>query len=754
MQERTDGNSAVQRLQTALQYLFGCAILLTHFISTVLAQPPATADATAADTTVTFGGALSYPPFHFVNNRDVADGFDVSIFNRIAQINGWRTEYRFDDWQTIQQALLTESDGESVDIVPMFVSAERQALYLFSNPIHVEYHLLFGPATANTYPSLSALSSERIAAEGGAYATAELLKLNPDITIVNTSSEAEALMLVANGLADVALLPSEIGRYNLRTLRLEQLAALSPPLLPVTYAFAINPTRPELLAAANAGIDQLQRLGELESLRNRWLYAEPVSMRERALMIVSWTIPLVLVLAIAAFFVVRFYRLQLEDVRSNMREKIRQLTTEPDRSAAPDTSLTGLPDRKLQMQQLDYEITLAKHQRLKRAYAVFNLLNLEALQDAFDDEAGDELVRQFAAAIPVDWAEYGAHISPGMFGFIVKDAANAEQQMNSLLVQCSQPVMIRDLSIHPHLCAGLAVYPDHAISATDLLHKAKMAMNQAKRSGAHILPWSPEMKPDPRRIQVISDLRHALAQRQLQWAVQPQFSVATGRVAGAELLARWNHPIHGWLPPCDFITWAEEAGLISQISDQLIEETTALFELMSSHSEPFYLSINLSANDLANDALVESLIHKVRAKKTNCLTVEVTETALMVNKKAALQNIDRLKQAGFRVALDDYGTGYASMEYLHSFNFDEIKIDRLFINGMTSIERNRKLTQASIELGHQLGASVVAEGVEDSRTASMLVDMGCDVLQGYQIGRPLLLGDFNEIRQSWRQVAL
>ena len=737
--------------QSGRPLLAATLILICLFLSSgANAQPASETDVSAVN--VTFGGSAYYPPFHFFNDSGIADGFDVSIFNHIARSRGWTAQYRLDDWQTIQQAL---SDGE-VDVVPMFVSAERQARYLLSSPIHVEYHLLFGAASANAYPSLEALSNERIAAEGGAFATSELRKTHPQITIVDADSEAGALTLVTQGLADLALLPSEIGRYTLRTRGLEQLAALSPPLLPVTYAFAVTPTRPELLTALNAGIEQLQRQGDLETLRNQWLYTAPVDARERALLIMSWTLPLLLVIFAAGYLIHRFYRLQLDDMRSRLAARLPAPDPVSPASEHTDTGRgTGEPaGRKQFLHQVDYEITVARHEHGKRGLALISLLHIDPLQDAFDEAAGDEMISKLAASIPEPWAENCAQLMPGVFGFLIRDINDAESALKALILHCSQPVKLRELDIHPQLCAGYSVYPEHASNATDLLHKARIAMNYANRAGLSLMAYNPAMKPDPRRIQIISDLRNALVQRQLQWAVQPQFDVAGGQVYGAELLARWHHPQHGWLPPADFITWAEEAGLIDQISDQVIDETAALFNLISATEDPFCLSINLSAYDLGNDALVESLIQKIRGRKPGQLTVEVTETALMANKKAALRNIDRLKMADFRVALDDYGTGYASMEYLQSFNFDEIKIDRRFINNITSVERDRKLTRASIELGHQLGATVVAEGVEDAQSASILADMGCDVLQGYFIGRPELLGDFPAIRQTWRQVAL
>ncbi|MDO9475641.1 MAG: EAL domain-containing protein [Pseudohongiella sp.] len=726
-------------------------MLCTFLVFTCIAIPNSAFAQTAqetlqTDSTVIFGGSGYYPPFHFYNDAGQVDGFDVNIFSRLAQISGWSMGFRLDDWQSVQQDLQT---GD-VDIVPMFVSEERQALYLFSNPLHLEYHLLFGPANSPSYDSISALTTERVAAEGGAYATNELLKTNPGITIVDADSEAAALDLVDRGHADLALLPSEIGRYNLRTRRLDHLAALSPPLLPVAYAFAINPARPELVSQVNAGIEQMQRRGELEQLLNQWLHTPAFDAQERALLILRWTMPLLLALAAATFLVIKFYRIRLEEMQLLLHGKDNHFpvrtTSETKRIVH---SLTGLPERKDIQQQLDYEVTVAKHRRSTCGFTVIGLINLDALQDAFDEEAGDDMVKALAVLIPDDWRARGAYIGPGLFGFTLDDAEHAEQRISSLMITLSQSVLIRDMNIHPRLCAGLALYPEHANTAQELIHKAKMAMNQAKRIGNNLLVYSADIKPDPRRIPVISDLRQALAQHQIQWALQPQYKVSEKRIVGAELLARWNHHKHGWLPPGDFIVWAEEAGMISQVTDMVINETASLFQTMPSHDD-FYFSINLSAFDLGNDTLIEALIHKISGKYAGHLTVEVTETALMLDKKAALRNIDRLKSANFRVALDDYGTGYASLEYLQSFNFDEIKIDRRFINNIATVARDRKLTQASIELGHQLGSTVVAEGVENEQTAAMLIDMGCDLLQGYHIGHPVLLGDINTIRNVWR----
>jgi EAL domain-containing protein (putative c-di-GMP-specific phosphodiesterase class I) len=202
------------------------------------------------------------------------------------------------------------------------------------------------------------------------------------------------------------------------------------------------------------------------------------------------------------------------------------------------------------------------------------------------------------------------------------------------------------------------------------------------------------------------------------------------------------------LAPDDFVVWAEQMGNVSEITRAGIAYACRVLSASAEHC----VSLNLSANDLADTAMVELIIASAGAD-LNKLTLEITETALMHDVDRVQQNVNLLKRAGAKLSLDDYGTGYSSLEYLKAFSFDEIKIDRMFVNDMTRIDRNLKLTRASIELGHNLGARVVAEGVEDQETADRLIEMGCDILQGYFIGRPQIpdsVADYLHTADSFR----
>ncbi len=511
---------------------------------------------------IAFGGSNYYPPFHFQDASGTATGFDVEVL-RAAVAEDAELRFVFGDWTQIQDQLA----AGTLDVVPMFVSPEREALYLFTDPINIEYHLLYGRADAPSHRNLGSIGGYRVAMERGAYAREQLRSLAPDAQIVEAENEAQALRLVASGDADLALLPSTIARYTMEQEQLEGLQALSPLLLPVTYAFAVAPVRPALVEQLNEGILQLQRSGELQRLRERWL--EPGA--------------------------------------------------EPPRD------------------------------------------------------------RLFWAIAAVGW-----------------------------------------------LSLGLALW-----------------LWWRRRHGA------PEVFDTESRL-LLEELRKAIAERRLAWVYQPQYDVRTQRIVGAEMLARWHHPQRGAIAPDTFIQLAERAGIIKDITLQALNQALATLQDWHVADLRYRLSVNVSANDLADRGVVER-ISQALGTRGEFLTVEITETALMKDTQAILANIELLRAARVQISLDDYGTGYSSLESLKRFAFDEIKIDKTFIDDILQSERNLKLTQASISLGHDLGALVVAEGVEDEDTIALLVKTGCDVLQGYCICRPMPAEEFVSFSEDFNR---
>ncbi|MCS3904103.1 EAL domain-containing protein (putative c-di-GMP-specific phosphodiesterase class I)/ABC-type amino acid transport substrate-binding protein [Methylohalomonas lacus] len=688
------------------------------------------ADSPDADGPVVFQGATYYAPFYAIDSEtgDYA-GFDIALFEAIAGTAGFEVAYRFDDWDTVQHNLTTGR----VDVVPMFVSPERAERYSFTDPILIENHLLFGYQDAASHRNLKSLAGYRIAAEGGAYALQELQRRNIDATLIKTNSEAEALQRVVRGEADYALVPTHIGYYSLEKQGLHQLSALSPPVLPVAYAYAVHPGQPELLEAINAALIQLQRQGVRRELQEQWLAPyDPENVYESGS---YWWLIGVGLLVVALVIAIGWYRYRTW-----------QPAAPPASAPAADTEpVTGLLQKAPFMAQVQAQ--LAGRTSRDGALILVAIDDYAYLQHIADDETNRALLQRTAERLQ--------RILPGPIGYL-------DLNQFAGLVDSDHETVIRrigainDLVVEVYgqrlpveLTMGVALLSGTADDITETLRRARLALHDALQQRVPCQRYAAALEPDVEDLALVNDLKQALTARQLTWYFQAQFSLDEQRVTGAEMLIRWQHPRRGWISPERFIRLAEQHRLINIITRQLIGKAEQVLRHWRELHYDGRLSINVSARDLADDAIIEMLVETFKPF-TGLLTIEITETALMQDIETIAANLRRLSAAGIRISLDDYGTGYSSLNYLKLFPINEIKIDRDFIRHLETSDRDNKLTQASIQLAHELNALIVAEGVESQPIMDRLMELGCDVVQGYGIARPLPESEFLEFARKDR----
>jgi EAL domain-containing protein (putative c-di-GMP-specific phosphodiesterase class I) len=274
-----------------------------------------------------------------------------------------------------------------------------------------------------------------------------------------------------------------------------------------------------------------------------------------------------------------------------------------------------------------------------------------------------------------------------------------------------------------------------------------VALHAASNNGSPVSFFDPKHDHDAaQRLVLERGLRAALDQGgQLRPYFQPKVSAATGKIIGAEVLLRWQHPVLGFITPDRFIPLAEKVGLIHPISEWLIGHVCELIsDWLAMRQEVGTISINLSAESFFQRSLIQ-FIDEVLVRTgvpANQLIIELTESVLMQNADTAHHVIDDLRERGIRISLDDFGTGFSSLGYLSRFSIDEIKIDRSFVSDLETEDKNRALVQAIITLGTALGLKVVAEGVETRQQADLLRQMGCDIFQGFFFARPMPAEDF------------
>jgi EAL domain-containing protein (putative c-di-GMP-specific phosphodiesterase class I) len=273
-----------------------------------------------------------------------------------------------------------------------------------------------------------------------------------------------------------------------------------------------------------------------------------------------------------------------------------------------------------------------------------------------------------------------------------------------------------------------------------LLQRADVAMYEAKRSNRGIVAWDDRYaRHDVERLSLMGDLRKAIERDELCLVYQPKVSLAAPGECHVEALVRWRHPARGLVPPSDFVPFAEQTGYIRVITQWVLERAIAQCAAWRRDGLAMHASINLSARDLVDELLperVQAVLGRERCEGA-WFTFEITESAIFDDHGRALSNLERLRALGCRLAIDDYGTGYASLAYLRNLPVQELKIDKSFVLRLASDANDEIIVRSTIELAHNMGLVVVAEGVENEAGAERLREFGCDMMQGYWLSRPL-----------------
>jgi EAL domain-containing protein (putative c-di-GMP-specific phosphodiesterase class I) len=267
-----------------------------------------------------------------------------------------------------------------------------------------------------------------------------------------------------------------------------------------------------------------------------------------------------------------------------------------------------------------------------------------------------------------------------------------------------------------------------------------MAMYDAKTSARGLRVYQPDLDTNsPRRLTLVSELRTALTSGGITVHVQPQGLLATGQVVAVEALVRWNHPQLGAVSPEEFIPVAERSGLIGPLTTRVLDDALAASARWRAAGHDLGIAVNLSARSLHDADLVEEVTRLLarHGVPSDRLTLEVTEGSVMTDPARAIALLHQLRDLGVRLSVDDFGTGYSSLSYLKRLPVHEVKIDRSFVTGLRTGGEDVAIVRAIVDLGRHLGLEVVAEGVEDTETWDLLAGMGCDIVQGWQLGRPM-----------------
>lgn len=416
---------------------------------------------------------------------------------------------------------------------------------------------------------------------------------------------------------------------------------------------------------------------------------------------------------------------------------------------------SGLPNRVCFERRLESSVQEARDNTL--TVLLVELGRISEINYTLGHETGEDLIRVIGQRLSsmVKQGDTVARHSSTMFSILMPGAAAADVRpiVDRILRSFDDPVPIAGIQLDVTAAIGEACYPDHGEDAKTLLQRADTAIYEAKASSRQFATYDPEADPHkPERLTMMGELRKGLDRGEFQFYYQPKVDISAQKITHVEALVRWIHPERGFMPPDDFIPLAEQTGNIQRLSEWALETAIAQSKAWRDAGIDIIVAINLSARDLTNRRLPEQIgeLLKKHDVAANQIVLEITESAIMEDRDNAMAVLTGLNKMGHILSIDDYGTGYSSMAYLKALPVQEIKIDKSFVLNLASNKEDEILVRSTIDLGHNLGLKVTAEGVEDEESLDILNKYGCDTGQGYFISKPVPAEDIEAFYRDSR----
>lgn len=419
--------------------------------------------------------------------------------------------------------------------------------------------------------------------------------------------------------------------------------------------------------------------------------------------------------------------------------------------------LTGLPNRRLFSDRLDQLVLQCQRNGEAFTVLMMDLDLFKEINDRMGHHSGDIVLCHVAQRLTsaIRKMDTVARLGGDEFACLLpmtKSLANAELVAEKIVDAIRQPMLIDHQLVTLGISIGIAHCPLHATDGPTLLQRADKAMYEAKktRKGIQIISSEASQNESPSDL-LAGDLTRAIANRELTVHFQPQVHLESRQIVGKEALVRWQHPEHGLILPQRFIPAAERSPVIAELTEAVLQMALDQEQCWRAHGFCVPISVNLSARILDDESLPGRILDMLSARELppECLKLETTETALACAPAPAFATLRRISHAGIRISIDDFGSGYTSFKQLRDLEIAEIKIDGAYISEVCDQRRNASIVRSIVELGRGFDVSVIAECVEQESSWQILMGLGCNLAQGYSIGRPMTPAAFDQWREGW-----
>lgn len=440
------------------------------------------------------------------------------------------------------------------------------------------------------------------------------------------------------------------------------------------------------------------------------------------------------------------------DQTQELRSRTETLEKQVNFSATHDLA-TSLPNRLLFYDRAEQAIISAHNQGKIVAVLLVEVANFKEIYDTLGRNSSDLLLRQIAIRLQnvILETDSVARIDGNIFSVLLPDTEfdEAGVYLAKTIHTALEPAFrIERINVSLQINIGIVNFPQHAEDVDSLVQKAGVALYMAGESHEGIAVYQPCFDDhSPRRLTLMSELRQAIEHDQLQVFYQPKVLIDSGEFYGAEALVRWIHPKHGLIGPNEFVPMAERTRIINQLTIWVLKQAFKHCAYWHKQGHALVISVNLSARDLHDPALPDVIAGLAAAAGIDprWIMLEITESSIMNDPERALEILQRLHDMGYHLSIDDFGTGYSSLAYLKKMPLTELKIDKSFVSELVCSENDTVIVKATINLAHNLGLQVTAEGVETQEILALLQAYRCDIAQGFFYSRPVAFDAFNQL---------
>ncbi|GEM_PF-1572734 len=685
----------------------------------------------------------NYPPFSYVHENDLV-GFDFYLTNIIFPSNLYILDYSTDTWDNVYQRI---KEGQ-IDIAGVIaVNEQRKEDVLFTKTLFRSFVSVFTRHDFNI-TSVNDLKDYRIGV-GKGYYTENILRDELKLDYIAYTDVNQAILDLKDGKIDALfendqLIKTLLIKQELTGTIVEQITDLYPR----DHAYAVSKSRPELVAYMNTRIDELQRSGVFEEIYLNFFYENSDTyINQRNQSIVLWVVALLfgsILLFRSLQRVIRELKIrlsqkvtELEHANLELRDRYSEI-----RSLAYFNQVTNLPNRN----QLRHDLSLLT--RTPDAKAVLIMVDLEhfnEINDAYGHRTGDRVLRimtdRFRSIVPEEGKLY--NLTSQQFVF-VGQPLNREifsTKAQEILSAIHQPIQVDEHLIHLNSSMGIVFYPEHGNSFDELISCVDIAMLETKRHrrGEFTIYNEHMGQMFQERLNLIKHLRDALHRDAFELHYQPIVQSIDLKPVGFEALIRYRHPTKGLQFPNNFMDVLEESQLIVPVGYWIMETACRFItDYNAINATDLSVSINISSIQLLHDDFIQNVTEVLNHTpcKIQNIVFEITESVTLENVDLAIERLHALRTMGIQIAIDDFGTGYSSLSYIKDLPLDIIKIDKAFVQSIHESQKNHSVAQTIVSIGHALGLTLIAEGVETTEQHQILLALGCDRIQGYLISKP------------------